>query len=309
MPEVTVPRILQDGVGRTENGRDWIARLPDLLGRAVRRWDLRLGEPFPSGTASWTAPVRCADGTAAVLKVSFPHDEARHEAAGLRAWHGHGVPLLLDDDPGDWALLLERVTPGTPLSRSSAPAGDRLLAGAGVLRALLAAPAAAGADVPSMADVCGRWADLLTDRARRAGTGADPGLVREAVQVLRTLPRTVTGEPATVHGDLNPGNVLQGAGHRWVAIDPKPMRGDPAYDLWPLLAQVDDPSTHLDPASALRARVALVGDATGLDRQRIVAWGLARGVESALWWWDVSGDVATLRQQLADAAVWARLLG
>ena len=53
-----------------------------------------------------------------VLKISFPHDEARHEAAALRAWHGHGVPRLLGAHEDDWALLLERIEPGTPLSRA-----------------------------------------------------------------------------------------------------------------------------------------------------------------------------------------------
>jgi streptomycin 6-kinase len=309
VPEVTVPRILQDGVGRTDEGRDWIARLPDLVGRAARRWDLRAGAPFTTGSASWTAPVTRADGTAAVLKVSFPHDEARHEAAALRAWHGHGVPLLLDEAADDWALLLEAVSPGTSLGESSAPVEVRLLAGAAVLRALLDAPGAGGVAVPAMADVCAAWADLVVDRAGRAGELVDQGLAREAVHLLRTLPADPPGGSAMVHGDLNPGNVLQGAGDRWVAIDPKPMVGDPAYDLWPLLEQVDDPFAHPDPGATLDHRVALVAQAVGLDPHRVAGWGAARGVEGALWWWDVSGDDATLRRRLADAAVWARLLG
>ncbi|GIG21018.1 hydroxyurea phosphotransferase [Cellulomonas chitinilytica] len=311
MPEVTVPTILHDGVGRTAEGRDWIARLPDLVGRAARRWDLRLGEPFADGSASWTAPAERRDGTAAVLKVSFPHDEARHEADALRAWHGHGVPLLLADDPDDWALLLERVTPGAPLSASTSPAQDRLLVGAHVLRDLLDAPGAALVAVPSMTDVCSRWATVLEERADRAGQRVgrlvDPGLVREAADLLVRLPGEVPG--AVVHGDLNPGNVLHGSGERWVAIDPKPRRGDPAYDLWPLVEQVDDPFARPDPVATLRTRVPLVADAVGLDPQRVAGWGVARGVESALWWWSVSGDGAALRDGLARSASWARLLG
>ncbi len=304
-----MPRILHDGVGRTAEGSAWIARLPALVARAVRRWDLRLGEPFTEGSASWTAPAVRPDGTDAVLKVSFPHDEARHEADALRAWHGHGVPLLLDDDRDDWALLLERVAPGTPLSASTASPEDRLLVGARVLRDLLDAPGAALADVPSMADVCTRWAAVLTERAHHAGPLADPGLVRDAVDLLVRLPDGTPGGPAVVHGDLNPGNVLHGAGDRWVAIDPKPLRGDPAYDLWPMLEQVDDPFAHPDPVATLRTRTGLVADAVGLDPRRVAGWGVARGVESALWWWSVSADEVALRDGLAQAAVWATVLG
>ena len=89
-----------------------------------------------------------------------------------------------------------------------------------------------------------------------------------------------------MHGDLNPGNVLAAGDGRWVAIDPKPMRGDPAYDLWPLLEQVDDPFAHPDPAAVLRERVGLLAGVLDLDADRVAAWGLARCTESALWVWD-----------------------
>jgi streptomycin 6-kinase len=163
--------------------------------------------------------------------------------------------------------------------------------------------------VPSMAEVCAGWADLLTARALRAGRFADTGLVRTAADLLRSLPEPGAGTSALVHGDLNPGNVLRGPGGRWAAIDPKPMLGDPAYDLWPLLEQVDDPFAHADPEATLRARTELVADRVGLDPRRVAAWGLARGVEAGLWWWDRTGEEDGVRRRLAEAAVWARLLG
>src|SRR5689334_16180318 len=95
---VVVPAILRDGVGR----------LPAVVDRSAQRWGLRLGSPFTDGASSWCAPAVRSDGQAVVLKLSFPHDEARHEAAALRAWHGHGVPRLLGAHDADWALLLER---------------------------------------------------------------------------------------------------------------------------------------------------------------------------------------------------------
>ncbi|MET0788781.1 MAG: aminoglycoside phosphotransferase family protein [Cellulomonas sp.] len=292
-----IPAILHDGVGRTPAGRAWIERLPDLVGRAVRRWGLTLGPPFVSGAASWCAPGTTAEGRSVVLKVSFPHDEARDEVVALRAWHGLGVPELLGADARDWALLLERVQPGTPLADATGTPQERLEVGAAVARVLWAVPDVP--PVPLLADVCAGWAGLLEDRADRHD--ADHGLVSEAAELLRTLPGDGT---ALVHGDLNPGNVLDGGG-RWLAIDPKPMRGDPAYDLWPLLEQVDDPFAHADPVRVLRARVQRV--AGELDPARIGAWGFARCTESALWVWDVLGDEPEARRILGQAAVWARL--
>ena len=292
-----IPPILHDGLGRTPAGRAWIDRLPDLVARAVRRWDLTLGPPFVSGASSWCAPGTTAGGRAVVVKVSFPHDEARDEVVALRAWHGHGVPELLAADADDWALLLERVDPGTALADATGTPDERLEIGVGVARVLWAVPDVP--PVPLLADVCAGWAGLLEERGARHN--ADPGLVRDAADLLRTLPAQGT---ALVHGDLNPGNLLD-AGGRWLAIDPKPMRGDPAYDLWPLLEQVDDPFAHADPAGVLRSRVRVV--AGDLDPARIGAWGLARCTESALWVWDELGDEPGARRTLAQAAVWARL--
>jgi streptomycin 6-kinase len=299
VPAVEVPATLRDGVGRTPVGAEWIERLPALVARSGARWALRLGPPFTDGASSWCAPATQADGRSVVLKLSFPHDEARHEAVALRAWHGHGVPRLLGSHDVDWALLLERVDPGTPLSRATGSVRERLTVAADVARSLWSVTGEIG--VPAMADVCAGWADLLEERGSRHGVD-----VADAAGLLRTLP----GSSGTlVHGDLNPGNILDAGGSRWLAIDPKPMRGDPAYDLWPLLEQVDDPFEHPDPATVLRDRVALLAGLLDLDPHRVAAWGLARSTEAALWYWDQLGDESGARAGLGRAAVWARVAG
>ena len=298
MTGLVVPALLQDGLGRTDAGRAWIARLPDLVDRARERWGLRLSRPFTDGASSWCAPAALPDGRPVVLKVSFPHDEARHEALALRAWHGHGVPQLLGYHEDDWTLLLARLEPGTPLSRSSGTAPQRLGVAAGVARSLWSVRRDVA--VPAMAEVCGRWADLLV--ARGARHGVDVG---QAADLLRSLPGS---SDTLVHGDLNPGNILDAGAGRWLAIDPKPMRGDPAYDLWPLLEQVDDPFGHRDPVAVLRERVDLLAGLLDLDPDRVSAWALARCTESALWIWDELRDEASARRALERAAHWARLL-
>jgi len=297
---LVIPAILHDGPGRTPAGRAWISRLPALVDRAAARWDLTLGAPFTSGASSWCAPVLRADGSPAVLKISFPHPEARDEAAALRVWHGRGAPALLDAHTDDWALLLERVAPGTTLAVSPGTARDRLESAVAVARTLWAVPEVP--DVPRMAEVCARWADVLEERAGRYD--ADPALVRHAAELLRTLPGA---GGSLVHGDLNPGNLLDAGDGRWLAIDPKPMRGDPAYDLWPLLEQVDDPFAHADPVHVLRGRVGIV--AGDLDPDRVAAWAFARCTESAFWVWEVLDDEPVARRILRQAEQWSRLVG
>ena len=168
--------------------------------------------------------------------------------------------------------------------------------------------------VAEMTVVCERGADALEQTAARCASSAAPlsldrRLVPRAAALLRELPRSAE-RVAVVHGDLNPGNVLrcpQGPAG-WVAIDPKPLIGDPAYDPWPLLAQVDDPWRRADPAAVLRERLAIVAAETGLDGHRIAAWGLARGVQSAFWF---AGEERWVPAQaeLDRARTWAGLIG
>ncbi len=55
-----VPADLVAAVARyaKEEGRVWLARLPQRVAAFAERWDLVVGPPFlPGGHASWTAPA------------------------------------------------------------------------------------------------------------------------------------------------------------------------------------------------------------------------------------------------------------
>ena len=73
------------------------------------------------------------------------------------------------------------------------------------------------------------------------------------------------------------------------------MVGDPGYDPWPLLEQLDDPFEHPDPEAVLGHRLALVADAVGEEPRRLAAWAVARRVEAVL--------ELVAEDELADARV------
>ncbi|MDP9735121.1 MULTISPECIES: aminoglycoside phosphotransferase family protein [unclassified Curtobacterium] len=266
------------------NEQDWRASVPRLLARAVERWDLHPGEPYAGGSVSHVVRVRLPDGGDAVLKLSLPHREAEHEAAALAWWDGAGAVRLLAVDPDDpFVLLLERCHPGTRLVQcDDVPAEERLRTAGGLLTRLWATGIPDDHPFESVADVAAEWAALADARILELAPPFDPGLVRRGTDLLRTLPR---GAPRSVvvHGDANPGNVLAAGREPWLVIDPKPMVGDPAYDLSPVLVQVGDPFRTGDPLRAVRHRVAVLSDTTGQSPDRIAAWCTARLVESALW--------------------------
>ena len=165
---VTVPAGLRHAVVDEEGGPEWLDSIPALAARAVERWSLVLGEPFESGMAGWTAPATTAAGTEVVVKLSYPHVEARDEAAALGAWHGAGAVEVLDADADDWALLLRRLRPGTSLRDERLPPGEHLAVGAELLRRMASVPIPAGEPFRNLVEVA-RPAGGGRRRAGRAG--------------------------------------------------------------------------------------------------------------------------------------------
>jgi streptomycin 6-kinase len=259
-------------------GRAWAEELPARIDRLRRRWGLELGPPFePGGVSSWVAPA----GPDLVLKVVIPHREATHEAAALRAWAGEGAVRLLDEDPNEHALLLERCRPGVALRQAGRPDDEVLDAGAGIASRLWR-PAPADAPYETLADVMAEWADQVEDQAAHVEVPFGAAAVAHAVRVFRELPSTAT-RAVVLHGDLHPANILAAEREPWLAIDAKPMRGDPAFDLPPLVLQTGTLVAAADPVAELGRRLDRVAGATGIDAERIRLWALARSVEMAVW--------------------------
>ena len=94
---------------------------------------------------------------------------------------------------------------------------------------------------------------------------------------MRTRPRRCP-DPVLLHGDLNPTNVLSAEREPWLAIDPKPVVGDPAYD-GPRLITQPDPLVTPDPADTLRRRIEIVADSYGVDVDVLREWCLVDAVE------------------------------
>jgi streptomycin 6-kinase len=290
MGAIVVPEWLRTTRETSAEGVAWLGRLPELVAVACARWGLEVaGPPYDGGICGWVAPVRRPDGSPAVLKVGWPHPEAAREAAALRWWDGGGAIRLLDEDPAAWTMLLERCLPGTPLRDAGLSDECGLAIGAELLEGLWRKPAAPeGAHgFDSMAGTCDGWAALATERVRTHGDalarhGVDHGVLALGIDLLRSLPRSAD-RCVLVHGDFNPGNLLAAGRGPFLAIDPKPMVGDPAYDPWQLLAQLGWPFRRPDAPALVRRRIERMGDRLGLAPERIAAWGVARDVEGGLW--------------------------
>jgi streptomycin 6-kinase len=287
-----VPANLLDSVDgdSTSERRDWLTQLPMIVHDMAHRWSLRLGEPFqPGGRSAWVAPARDPAGRDLVLKVGWWHDEAAHEADGLRAWHGRGAVLLHDAHVRDRtsALLLERCRPGATLAEME-PEPEQDIIVTDLLQKLWITPAA-GHPFRPLQEMCEAWASEFTDRLAAAPGACDPGLARAAVDLLHTLP-TTADRAVLLCTDLHAGNVLASEREPWLMIDPKPYVGDPAYD--PVQHLLNCDQRLVDDPVEVACRIV---DLLELDRDRVLQWLLARSIQESLdqpWLSDVATTLA-----------------
>ena len=201
----------------------------DSLAGPVEEWAAR---PSTAGrctaTARWWSRCGRRRGSPAMLKCRFPDEESEHEHLALQHWHGRGAVQLLRADPHRRAMLLERLHPRGPRRRLG-PRGVR-----GRRRALRAGC------------TCRRCRSCA--RSRRTSRGGPPTSARCRAarrsrggwsSRRRRWPATSCADPAStgtmIHGDLHYENVLAGDREPWLVIDPKPMSGDPHYEIAPML--------------------------------------------------------------------------
>ncbi|MGH9306692.1 MAG: aminoglycoside phosphotransferase family protein [Acidimicrobiales bacterium] len=256
-----------------------MARLPLIVDDLAKRWRLDLGRPFqPGGVASWVAPAHTETGELVVLKVGWCHDEALHEADGLRAWDGQGTVRLYDSVVigAASALLLEICEPGRALSQDRPPHEQDAVV-AGLLRRLWIEPPR-GHPFRTLQSMCDWWADEYEEKyaAVEAGVQLDPGLSRAGVELFRSLPGTAE-RTVLLCTDLHSGNVLAARREPWLAIDPKPYLGDPTYD--PLQHMLNFPDRLLeDPVGFVQRMASLLE----LDPERLQQWLFARCVQESV---------------------------
>ena len=262
----TVPAGLAASCRWTHERAAWLCRLPEMLQQIEHQWVLRLGEPFDHEYAScaWVAPATLGDGTSAILKIGMPHFEADHELHGLRFWNGDPTVCLLRADEQTGAMLLERCMPGTALRELPEPKQDVVISS--LLRRLWRVPTAPHPFRP-LSLLMERWrAETLTD----VKNWPDAKLVREGLRLFEELPLTA---PAAVllSTDLHACNVLRSAREPWLAIDPKPFIGDPAYDATQHLLNCDV-RMRSDPFGTIRR----LADLLEIDHERVQLWMFAR---------------------------------
>ena len=279
------------------SGRDWLERLPTLVAECAEAWSLEVGEPYAYAFASLAMPVTRVDGSPAVLKVQMPDRESEHEAAALALLNGDGAARVLAHDAGRHALLLERCEPGTSLA-TLAP-DDALDVMIGLLPRLWKP---AGAPFRTLVDEALWWRSYLEPSWERTGRPFERSLLDDALAAMDELPATQV-EKVLVNQDLHADNVLRAAREPWLMIDPKPLVGERAFGLVPIV-RGDELGGG---PGALRHRLDRLTSELGIDRERTRRWGVA---QTLAWAFDAEdGSLSPVDADQVEIARWLRDAG
>ncbi|CAI0730529.1 aminoglycoside phosphotransferase family protein [Serratia quinivorans] len=258
----------------------------------MQRWQLQPdGQAFETHS-SLLIPVRY-QGAAAMLKIAREQEE---KFGGLLMcwWQGDGAARVLawHDD----GILLERAQGRLSLAQMVRDGEDRQ-ATAILCQVVARLHAPRAEPLPELIPL-DQWFNSLWPAAQAHG-----GMLRLSASVaaeLLTSPR----EQTVLHGDIHHDNVLDFAERGWLAIDPKRLYGERAFDYANIFCNPNY-GIATDPEIFL-CRVEQVCRLAGLDRQRLLRWILAWAGLSAAWFME-DGEAADIDFRVAEQA--ARALG
>jgi streptomycin 6-kinase len=279
-----------------EGGGEWLERLPQIVNECADRWKLRLGPPY-RGEVSYVAPATTASGSDVVIKINFPSHESEHESAALRHWGGRGAVRLLDNDVERRALLLERCRPGNTLWEERERVATEAMGD--VLTGLWERPAPAG-PFRSLVDAAGIWSEHLRAAYERAKAPFEMSLLDDALGFMATA-KPAHSSDVVLHQDLHGGNVLR-RGEDWVAIDPKPLVGERAFDLASYVRDRRDRfRDDRDSEVVVRDRLERLCSVLDVDRDRAKGWALAHALA-----WSFGAEASFYPDQVLAARLIAR---
>jgi streptomycin 6-kinase len=246
---------------------EWLAEVPSIVGKLAAEWDLTVEGPAPHGRTSVVVLVSRPDGSEGVLKLCPDSGLVVSEAGLLRMWApSHRVPEVWALDPDRGAILMERVDGQTVKDTGVVPAMETV----GTLIAQLHGVDVPRAELMELRPLTSRVQFIfdMWSRERAEGPAADIVSAPVMHQGLCRARDLAHGEidVVPVHGDLHPGNVIDGGPRGLVALDPRACLGDGA---------VDGVDWALWQASSLREverRVSVLSRVMDVDGDRLMEW-------------------------------------
>jgi len=263
-----------------ENGKVWLQNFSNLRDQIRQRWSLEDPDPVSFLSYNYLEYARDATGRQVVLKIGYPHNELKTEILALKYFNGKGAVKIIESDPERGTLLLERIVPGYDL-RSLQDDDEGIRIACQVMTNLWKLPPKSS-QFPTMDSWCQGF-----QRYQDHYSGTQGPLPKENVQKAGSIAEALLKDDydrLLLHGDLHHMNILRGKNGSWLAIDPKGVIGEPAFEMAPLLFNpIEEMEETAELDTILKRRINIVVHETGLDIDKILQWSYVRGMLSAIW--------------------------
>ncbi|MEN8173178.1 MAG: aminoglycoside phosphotransferase family protein [Chloroflexota bacterium] len=266
-----------------DKGLDWLDALPALLDEFTQCWSLTLKPPFEPFSYNYVLPAVTRDGRDVVLKTGFPDPELLTEIYALRHYAGQGSVQILESNPGNQIMLLERVKPGDVLLDLDDDDAMTLIA-ARVMQQLWKP-----IDPTDHFPASSTWMRTL-DNIWPGSSPITQPLVEAAQRLKAALLKSET-KTVLLHGDLHHWNILSAQRQPWLAVDPKGIVGDPVFDVGALLRNpVNRMLIMPDFKRSTLRRLDILAEVLGFERQRMLSWSFVQAILAAHWSYEINGD-------------------
>jgi streptomycin 6-kinase len=268
-------RAREASVGGHEPESVTLANNQAALTTAMRRWDLVADGRVVETASGCVAFVR-RGADRLVLKVIGAASDEMQALPAYAHFGGHGAVKLLAQ--AGRALLLERIEPGDALTRRVLDGDDD--GATAILCDVMDAVHRAGPPTAGLVTIEDWGTDFA--RYRRASGPLPAALVDRAAALYHDLCGS-QGPRVVLHGDLHHDNILLDARRGWLAIDPKGVVGERAYEAGALLRNPTEDAARFATPAIIERRVRILCERLALDRARVLGWCFSQAVLSAVW--------------------------
>ncbi len=247
------------------------------LSRALIRWSLTKSTPVAETHTSWVFRVEQNGRNFAALKILKPNEVEEQRGSRLLAWYGGEGAATVFDMHGDTIFMewLDGGTLGDPVRAGKDDEGTIALA------TVVASLHRQRSETPPELQPLRQRFQTLFDTDVRAWPHTARDLYARACGIaLKLFDRPSAQIP--LHGDVHHDNILS-SDRGWLAIDPKGVLGDPAYDLANVFINPKGAAHLATDPRRIAARADILSQRLDYPRKRILGWAAAHAALSACW--------------------------
>jgi streptomycin 6-kinase len=265
-----------------KEGEEWLKNLPNLVKYISDNWHLQNLKPVDNLSYNYVLQgTRVADELLVVVKISCDAIEFNQEVNALKSYQNSGscIPILEVNYDCN-AFLMPQAIPGDSLATLFPQHDDLAIKYAcSVISNLHSVSIDKNIEWPTLRG----WLKCF-DHTKTSI------LPKEHLHKAKKLVSYLLSEKTKnvlLHGDLHYDNLIK-QGNKWIAIDPKGVVGDPAFEIGNVCVRRKD--TSVMNAEKMIQRFNTFSRYLSLDAQRVISWAYVQAVMQACWSVQDNGD-------------------